>query len=162
MESRLFDGNDSQTPPEPSNGAVPAPHKSAARLSPAAAHGLNEPQQEAVAHVNGPLLVLAGPGSGKTRVVTHRIAHLIEEGISPYAIAALTFTNKAADEMKERLSLLVPGMRVWIGTFHSFCLWILHRYTEEAKLPPNFTIYDTEASRRLIDGLIDRRSLPND
>ena len=161
MESRLSDGNDSRTPPEPSNGAAPAPHDSAARLSPAAAHGLNEPQREAVSHIDGPLLVLAGPGSGKTRVVTHRIAHLIEEGIPPYAIAALTFTNKAADEMKERLSLLVPGTRVWIGTFHSFCLWILHRYTEEAKLPPNFTIYDTEASRRLLEGLIDRRSLPS-
>lgn len=124
-------------------------------------HGLNGPQREAVAHVDGPLLVLAGPGSGKTRVVTHRIAHLIEEGIPPYSIAALTFTNKAADEMRERLSLLIPDKHVWIGTFHSFCLWILHRYTEEAHLTPNFTIYDTEASRRLIEGIVDRRSLPS-
>ncbi len=123
--------------------------------------GLNGPQREAVAHVDGPLLVLAGPGSGKTRVVTHRIAHLIEEGIPPYSIAALTFTNKAAEEMGDRLSLLVPNTRVWIGTFHSFCLWILHRWTEEAHLPPNFTIYDTEASRRLIEGIVDRRSLPS-
>ncbi|MBO7725020.1 MAG: UvrD-helicase domain-containing protein [Thermoguttaceae bacterium] len=124
-------------------------------------HGLNRPQKEAVAHIDGPLLVLAGPGSGKTRVVTHRIAHLIEEGIPPYSIAALTFTNKAAEEMRDRLSLLVPNARVWIGTFHSFCLWILHRWTEEAHLPPNFTIYDTEASRRLIEGIVDRRSLPS-
>ncbi len=124
-------------------------------------HGLNAPQQEAVTHIDGPLLVLAGPGSGKTRVVTHRIAYLIEQGIPPYNIAALTFTNKAADEMRERLALLAPGARVWIGTFHSFCLWILHRYTNEAHLAPNFTIYDTDASKRLIEGLTDRRALPS-
>ncbi|MGI5832101.1 MAG: ATP-dependent helicase [Thermoguttaceae bacterium] len=122
--------------------------------------GLNEPQKVAVAHKDGPLLVLAGPGSGKTRVVTHRIAYLVEQGVSPRSIAALTFTNKAAEEMKERLAHLVPDARVWIGTFHSFCLRILRRYIDEAHLVPKFTIYDTDASKRLIDGLIDRRTLP--
>ncbi|MBQ3389361.1 MAG: UvrD-helicase domain-containing protein [Thermoguttaceae bacterium] len=123
--------------------------------------GLNEPQRKAVAHKDGPLLVLAGPGSGKTRVVTHRIAYLIEQGVAPWNIAALTFTNKAAEEMHARLDDLVPGQRVWIGTFHSFCLWILHRYRDEARLAPNFIVYDTDASKRLIEGLVDRRELPS-
>ena len=123
--------------------------------------GLNEPQRRAVAHRDGPLLVLAGPGSGKTRVVTHRIAYLIEQGIPPWNIAALTFTNKAAEEMRGRLENLVPGQRVWIGTFHSFCLWILHRHLEEAHLAPNFIVYDTDASKRLIEGLADRREFPS-
>ncbi len=86
---------------------------------------LTQAQREAVEHKEGPLLILAGPGSGKTRVVTHRIAHLIDEGISPREILALTFTNKAADEMKHRVARLVPGAFVWIGTFHRFCARLL-------------------------------------
>ena len=87
--------------------------------------GLNEPQQQAVCFVEGPLLVLAGPGSGKTRVVTHRIAALLHQGIYPSQIAALTFTNKAAEEMKKRLAILAPEKYVWIGIFHKSCAYLL-------------------------------------
>src|ERR1043166_4640187 len=79
---------------------------------------LTEAQQQAVLHTDGPLLVLAGPGSGKTRVITCRVAHLIAQGIPPQAILAITFTNKAAGEMKQRVEALLPGNRVWISTFH--------------------------------------------
>ena len=92
--------------------------------------GLNSAQREAVTHIDGPMLVLAGPGSGKTRVVTHRVAWLLHNGVYDYQIAALTFTNKAADEMKKRLQTMAPGNRVWIGTFHRFCAFLL-RYCFE-------------------------------
>src|SRR5687768_18390796 len=82
---------------------------------------LTPSQAEAVQHVDGPLLILAGPGSGKTRVVTHRIANLLRQGIPAYQLLALTFTNKAADEMKLRLERLAPRQSVWMGTFHRFC-----------------------------------------
>ena len=81
---------------------------------------LTPPQREAVQHVDGPMLILAGPGSGKTRVVTHRIAHLLAEGVPEWQIAALTFTNKAADEMRSRVESLSKGQKVWMGTFHRF------------------------------------------
>jgi len=81
--------------------------------------GLNEPQQEAVTHFQGPLLILAGAGSGKTRVITRRVAWLLQQGVRPGNILAITFTNKAAGEMKQRVDALVPGNRVWISTFHS-------------------------------------------
>ena len=109
--------------------------------------GLTAAQREAVAHVDGPLLVLAGPGSGKTTVVTRRVAHLISTGIPPWQILALTFTNKAAGEMRERIDRLVaadlPGRRgLTIATFHSFCVRLLRRYSEAAGLSSRFTIYD--------------------
>ena len=88
---------------------------------------LTEAQREAVEHMEGPLLILAGPGSGKTRVVTHRIAHLIEQGVPAREILALTFTNKAADEMQRRVAQLVPGATVWISTFHRFCSRLLRQ-----------------------------------
>ena len=92
-----------------------------AALSPLVDH-LTEAQRAAVEHVDGPLLILAGPGSGKTRVVTHRIAHLLEPGRSaPDQILALTFTNKAADEMQARVEQLAPQEAVWMSTFHRFC-----------------------------------------
>ena len=106
--------------------------------------GLNDSQVAAVTHVNGPLMVLAGPGSGKTRVVTHRIAYLIEQGIDPRSILALTFTNKAAQEMHSRLKRLIDDAdSLWMGTFHGFCVRLLRRYARLVGLPENFSIYDT-------------------
>lgn len=111
---------------------------------------LTDAQREAVLHVDGPLLILAGPGSGKTRVITHRIAHLIASGIAPRHILALTFTNKAAAEMKTRLGRLVPGDTVWMSTFHRFCAKLLRGYSEMVGLAPNFTIYDTSDSKQAL------------
>jgi len=122
--------------------------------------GLNDSQQQAVRFTDGPLLVLAGPGSGKTRVVTHRIAALLHQGVYPSQIAALTFTNKAAEEMKKRLTSLAPEKYVWIGTFHKFCAYLLRKYIGLAGLQENFTIYDTDESLALLKTLAQRQSLP--
>ena len=111
---------------------------------------LTETQREAVEHFEGPLLVLAGPGSGKTRVITHRIARLIERGVSPRRMLALTFTNKAAEEMAHRVESLVPGSRVWVSTFHRFCARLLREYSELVGLHNNFTIFDTDDQRGVI------------
>jgi DNA helicase-2/ATP-dependent DNA helicase PcrA len=107
---------------------------------------LTEAQREAVLHGEGPLLILAGPGSGKTRVITHRVAHLMAEGIPGRQILALTFTNKAADEMRNRIERLAPGHDVWLGTFHRFCARLLRRYAPLVGLEENYTIYDTADS----------------
>ena len=109
---------------------------------------LTEAQREAVAHVDGPMLILAGPGSGKTRVVTHRIANMLAEGIQPWQIAALTFTNKAADEMRMRVDALAPGQPVWMGTFHRFCAQLLRRYASMVGLSENYSIYDTSDAKQ--------------
>ena len=114
---------------------------------------LNEQQQEAVFHTEGPLLILAGAGSGKTRVLTHRIAYLIEEkGINPWNILAITFTNKAAGEMRERVDKLV-GMgaeSIWVSTFHSTCVRILRRHIDLLGYNNNFTIYDADDQKTLM------------
>ena len=120
---------------------------------------LTEPQRDAVSHRDGPLLVLAGPGSGKTRVITHRIAHLIEGGVPASQILALTFTNKAAAEMQRRVAELAPGSRVWLSTFHRFGAMIVRRYAELLGLSPNFTIYDTGDSRQTIKRVIEAREI---
>ncbi|MHC5115044.1 MAG: ATP-dependent helicase [Planctomycetota bacterium] len=117
--------------------------------------GLTEAQREAVTHGPGPLLVLAGPGSGKTTVVTKRVAHLIGRGVPPWQILALTFTNKAAAEMRERVDRLLPeglaGRRgLTIATFHSFCARLLRRYSEEAGIAERFSIYDAADQRDAI------------
>ena len=104
---------------------------------------LTDSQREVVVHIEGPLLVLAGPGSGKTRVITHRIAALIDSGVSPHNICAITFTNKAAEEMRERAAALGASVGAHISTFHSLCVRILRRYAEQAGIKPNFSIYDS-------------------
>jgi len=112
---------------------------------------LNEAQKEAVEHTLGPLLIMAGAGSGKTRVLTHRIAHLIASGTKHDQILALTFTNKAAQEMKERISQLLKTNELpWVGTFHSLGAWILRREAKNIGLDPHFTILDEEDRLQLI------------
>lgn len=111
---------------------------------------LNEKQKEAVMHVDGPCLVIAGAGSGKTKVLTTRIAYLIEQGVSDYNILAITFTNKAAREMRERLNLLVPDNHVFVGTFHSFGLKIIRENIGLLGMDKNFTILDSDDVLSLI------------
>lgn len=114
---------------------------------------LNEPQREAVFQTEGPLLILAGAGSGKTRVLTHRIAYLIEEqGVNPWNILAITFTNKAAGEMRDRVDQLVGfgSENIWVSTFHSMCVRILKRHIELLGYDTNFTIYDTDDQKTLM------------
>jgi DNA helicase-2/ATP-dependent DNA helicase PcrA len=115
--------------------------------------GLNGPQRDAVTHAGSPLLIVAGAGSGKTRVLTHRIAYLLaERDVHPGQIIAITFTNKAAGEMRERVSQLVgPRARLmWVSTFHSACVRILRAEHEHAGLKSTFSIYDADDSRRLM------------
>ena len=113
---------------------------------------LNPEQQEAVLHTEGPLLILAGAGSGKTRVLTHRAAYLIEQGVNPWNILAITFTNKAAGEMRERIDQIV-GMgseSVWVSTFHSTCVRILRRYIDRLGFDTSFSIYDTDDQKSVM------------
>ena len=113
---------------------------------------LNPEQARAVLHKEGPLLVLAAAGTGKTRVITYRIARLIEEGVPPATILAVTFTNKAAEEMRQRIESLAPGKgsAVWVFTFHGFCAKLLRQHYELAKLSRHFTIYEQSDQKRLI------------
>lgn len=116
---------------------------------------LNPIQREAVQHTEGPLLILSGAGSGKTRVITHRIAHLIRHyRVSPYNILAVTFTNKAAEEMRTRLENLIGQSQLWVATFHSTCAQILRRDIHHLGYERSFTIYDTSDQRTLIKELI--------
>ncbi len=123
---------------------------------------LNDVQRKAATHVEGPVMVLAGAGSGKTRVLTYRIAHLIESGVDPFNILSLTFTNKAAREMKARISRLVGegyAKALWMGTFHSIFAKILRYEAEKIGYPSNFTIYDSDDSKSLIRSIIKELSL---
>lgn len=118
---------------------------------------LNESQRAAVLHTSGPSMVIAGAGSGKTRVLTFKIAHLIQEGVDPFNILALTFTNKAAREMKERIGEMVgagEARNIWMGTFHSVFARILRVEAERLGYPSNFTIYDTADSKSLLRSII--------
>ena len=128
---------------------------------------LNEQQKEAVFCTEGPLLLLAGAGSGKTRVLTHRIAYLIDQGVNPYHIMAITFTNKAATEMRERVDQLVGygAEHIWVSTFHSTCVRILRRHIDKLGFGNSFTIYDADDQKSLIRGIckqfkIDTKMLP--
>lgn len=122
---------------------------------------LNDVQRKAVTTTDGPVLVIAGPGSGKTRVLTYRIAYLIETGVPPWEILALTFTNKAAKEMKERIAKVVGNKanKVWAGTFHSIFARILRVEGEKIGFPSNFSIYDTEDSKSLLKKIIKQKNL---
>ena len=149
-----------------------APDAAPARPAPAAPTvdlaGLNPAQREAAECTRGPLLVLAGAGSGKTRVLTYRIAHMIaDEGVRPWQVLAITFTNKAAAEMRERLEALLGGgtRGMWVCTFHAMCVRMLREDGELVGYRPNFTIYDDDDSRRLVKAImadldIDQKSFP--
>ncbi len=120
---------------------------------------LNEPQRQAVMATDGPLLILAGAGSGKTRVLTHRTAYLIEKcGVNPYNIMAITFTNKAAGEMRERIDQMVGygSESIWVCTFHSTCVRILRRYIDRLGFGTNFTIYDSDDQKTLMKDICKR------
>ncbi|MGL4419949.1 MAG: ATP-dependent helicase, partial [Gemmataceae bacterium] len=111
---------------------------------------LTPAQRAAVTHGEGPLLILAGAGSGKTRVITRRVAHLLHTGVRPHNILAITFTNKAAGEMRHRVESLVPGNRVWVSTFHSLGARLLRQYADRLGIDKNFTIYDVDDRNRLV------------
>ena len=128
-------------------------------------NALNDDQKKPVLHKNGPLIVIAGAGSGKTRVLTYRIVHLINEGIDPFNILALTFTNKAAKEMKKRISQSVGdsiAKNIWMGTFHSVFARILRSEASFIGYPTSFTIYDTQDSERLVSNIIKELKLNKD
>ena len=122
---------------------------------------LNKEQKEAVLHTEGPLLLLAGAGSGKTRVLTHRVAYLIDElGVNPWNILAITFTNKAAQEMRERVDQIAGfgADQVWVATFHATCMRILRRHIDRLGYDTNFTIYDTDDQKTVIKQVCKRTS----
>ena len=124
--------------------------------------GLNEPQREAATHINGPLMIVAGAGSGKTKVLTTRIAHLMANGVDAFNILALTFTNKAAAEMKERVEKILgntEARNLYIGTFHSVFARILRAEAPRIGYPNNFTIYDTDDSRSVIKTVVNELHL---
>ncbi|WP_222984274.1 ATP-dependent helicase [Flagellimonas meishanensis] len=126
---------------------------------------LNDAQRAPVLHKEGPLMVIAGAGSGKTRVLTYRIAHLMQEGVDAFNILALTFTNKAAREMKKRIAAIVgesEAKNLWMGTFHSVFARLLRYDGDKLGFPSNFTIYDTQDSQRLIASIIKEMGLDKD
>jgi len=123
---------------------------------------LNEAQKQAVLQKDGPMIIIAGAGSGKTRVLTYRIAHLMQLGVDAFNILSLTFTNKAAREMKERIAGVVgasEAKNLWMGTFHSVFARILRSEADKLGFPSNFTIYDTQDSVRLISSIIKEMGL---
>ncbi|MHB1562074.1 MAG: ATP-dependent helicase, partial [Isosphaeraceae bacterium] len=117
---------------------------------------LTPDQRAAVTHIDGPLLVLAGAGSGTTRDITRRVAYLLGSGISAGSILAVTFTNKAAGEMRERIDALVPDSKVWVGTFHGICARLLRKYAKLVGIDPSFSIYDQNDRRRALKDIMDQ------
>ena len=123
---------------------------------------LNVEQKKAVLQTEGPVLILAGAGSGKTRVLTHRVAYLIDEcGVNPWNIMAITFTNKAAGEMRERVDKIVGfgSESIWVTTFHSTCVRILRRYADRLGYSNNFTIYDSDDSKSVLKNIVKQYNL---
>ncbi|HUW34130.1 MAG TPA: UvrD-helicase domain-containing protein [Planctomycetota bacterium] len=120
------------------------------------------PQIEAITHIDGPLLVVAGAGSGKTRVITRRVAYLVQRGVPPYHIIAITFTNKAAQEMRERVQQLAGTHGVWVSTFHSMCARMLRQFPDAIGYSRNFTIYDAADSLRTIKSCMKDLEIPTD
>src|SRR5207253_5826811 len=116
---------------------------------------------EAVTHFEGPLLILAGAGSGKTRVITRRVAWLLHQGVRPWNILAITFTNKAAGEMQRRIESLVPNSRVWVSTFHSLGARLLRRYADRVNLSKNFTIYDQDDRVKVVKEALEVAAIDN-
>ncbi len=155
MQPSLFDGENEdilneQTPPDKPFDYL---------------NELNKVQRAAVEQTEGPVMIIAGPGSGKTRVLTYRIAHLINLGKAPYNLLSLTFTNKAAREMKERIEQIVGGeaaQQLWMGTFHSIFARILRIEAQHLGYPTNFTIYDTEDTKKLIAAIVKERGFNSD
>ena len=126
-------------------------------MQPTYLHSLNEQQKEAVLHIDGPLMIVAGAGSGKTKVLTSRIAHLLHQGVDSFRILALTFTNKAAKEMKERIEHILGNQEarnLYIGTFHSVFARILRSEAIHLGYPANFTIYDTDDAKSVIKEIV--------
>src|SRR5436190_18904814 len=124
--------------------------------------GLNERQREAVLHINGPLMIVAGAGSGKTKVLTTRIAHLMANGVDSFHILALTFTNKAAREMKERIEHILgnnEARNLYIGTFHSVFARILRSEAHRLGYPNSFTIYDTDDAKGVVKTVVNELNL---
>src|SRR4029078_11132339 len=124
--------------------------------------GLNERQREAVMHINGPIMIIAGAGSGKTKVLTTRIAHLMANGVDSFRILALTFTNKAAKEMKERIEKILgnnEARNLYIGTFHSVFARILRGEAHRIGYPNNFTIYDTDDAKSVVKTVVNEMKL---
>lgn len=122
---------------------------------------LTDAQRAAVVHGEGPLLILAGAGSGKTRVITRRVAHLLRAGVRPTSILAITFTNKAAGEMKTRVEKLAPGNRVWVSTFHSLGARLLRQYAERLGFDRNFTIYDMDDRNKIVKDALEASGIDN-
>jgi DNA helicase-2/ATP-dependent DNA helicase PcrA len=122
---------------------------------------LTPTQREAATHFEGPLLILAGAGSGKTRVITHRVAYLLEQRVPAGNILAITFTNKAAGEMRQRIEALVPQSKVWISTFHSFGARLLRKYADRVNLDSNFTIYDQTDRNRVVKAALEAAGIDN-
>ena len=120
---------------------------------------LTEVQRQAASHIDGPLLMIAGPGSGKTRVVTHRIAYMTSQGVNPNNILALTFTNKAAQEMRLRIERLISAPGYWMGTFHGFCARLLRQHGNLVGLAENFTILDSKDSKQALKQAIDTANI---
>src|SRR5438552_16371393 len=122
---------------------------------------LTPSQLEAVTHFEGPLLILAAAGSGKTRVITRRVAWLLRQGVRPYNVLAITFTNKAAGEMRQRVEALLPDSRVWISTFHSLGARLLRQHAERVNLGKNFTIYDEDDRRKVAKQALEAIGMDN-